>query len=336
MRTIPKQASPDAKKIVTNYQKEKAKKYGTTYIEPTQPKWFVSYPFMVAIMVCLQMLNIVYGRKFITFLNFDINAGSLILLPLLLYIFQTVGECYGWQYSRQIIWCNFVINGVATVIFFAFSFLHYSSFNHAGLQNAYVLLIDTMWVSAAVNWVIVFMSDYFVSSFTCASRSFFNGKFIWFRTIIINLVADCILLAGNFISMPYNGYSMAETYHYIFAVFIARNIVTIGMLPFVRFVVWFIQNKIEGVVVFDYKSDFNPFKFGINPTDSVQFNATGWEKIDAGKIDLKKLAQAYSEDFFADQDKQMEARIEERNKKYGFTKETDNIVSLQINCNNLE
>jgi len=315
MRTPIEQIEPEAKEAIAKYQKDKAAKYGQQYIEPTQPKWFVSYPFMVAIMVCLQMLNIVYGRKFITFINFDINAGSLILLPLLLYIFQIVGECYGWQYSRQIIWCNFVVNGLATIIFYSFSFLHYSSFNHAGLQNAYVLLIDTMWVSAAVNWIIVFMSDYFVSSFTCASRSFFNGKFIWLRTIIINLVADCILLAGNFISMPYNGYSMAQTYHYIFAVFIARNIVTIAMLPFVRFIVWVIQHKIENTVVFDLTRNFNPFKFGINPADSVQFNADGWEKIDSSKVDVKKMADYYSNGILEEQYQKLADNINKRSKK---------------------
>ncbi len=315
MRTPIEQIEPEAKEAIEKYQKDKAAKYGQQYIEPTQPKWFVSYPFMVAIMVCLQMLNIVYGRKFITFINFDINAGSLILLPLLLYIFQIVGECYGWQYSRQIIWCNFVVNGLATIIFYSFSFLHYSSFNHAGLQNAYVLLIDTMWVSAAVNWIIVFMSDYFVSSFTCASRSFFNGKFIWLRTIIINLVADCILLAGNFISMPYNGYSMAQTYHYIFAVFIARNIVTIAMLPFVRFIVWVIQHKIENTVVFDLTRNFNPFKFGINPADSVQFNADGWEKIDSSKVDVKKMADYYSNGILEEQYQKLADNINKRSKK---------------------
>jgi len=34
-------------------------------------------------------------------------------------------------------------------------------------------------------------------------------------------------------------------------------------LPIAHFVIWFIQHKIEGVVVFDYKQEFSPFKFGI-------------------------------------------------------------------------
>jgi len=61
-------------------------------------------------------------------------------------------------------------------------------------------------------------------------------------------------------------------------------------LPIAHFVIWFIQHKIEGVVVFDYKQEFSPFKFGIKPTDSVQFNANGWDKIDVDKLDLKKIA----------------------------------------------
>ena len=69
-------------------------------------------------------------------------------------------------------------------------------------------------------------------------------------------------------------------------------------------------------MVFDYKKDFNPFKFGIDPQDSVQFNADGWAKINVGKIDIKKLGQAYSDEFFEDHERQIKKRIEQNNKQH--------------------
>ncbi len=98
--------------------------------------------------------------------------------------------------------------------------------------------------------------------------------------------------------------------------FIARTIISIILLPFARYIIWYIQNRVEKVVVFDYKKDFNPFKFGIDPQDSVQFNADGWAKINVGKIDIKKLGQAYSDEFFEDHERQIKKRIEQNNKQH--------------------
>lgn len=39
MRAPIKPISSDAKQVMEDYQKDKAKKYGMNYIEPTQPKW---------------------------------------------------------------------------------------------------------------------------------------------------------------------------------------------------------------------------------------------------------------------------------------------------------
>ncbi len=318
MRMPPKDTSNDAKLVMKNYHKDKARKYGTQYIEPTQPKWFVSYPFMIAIMASVQVLNTLYGRRFTDFFGLTIGAGPLILVPILLYTFQVTSECYGWQYVRQIIWCNFVVNGIITVVTFSFKFLPYSLFNHGDLQSSYMRLVDTMWVSAAMGWVCIFMGDYVTSTLMCASRFHWNGRFVMIRMIILHCFGEIVLLSGYLVTMPFNDYSMPSTLYVMWQTFLARTIMSIILLPVARFVIWFIQHKVEGVVVFDFKNTFNPFKFGINPANSVQFNATGWDKIDAGKIDLKKLAEAYSDEFFEEQDRKMKAQLLQRNKKYGW------------------
>jgi uncharacterized PurR-regulated membrane protein YhhQ (DUF165 family) len=75
-------------------------------IEPTQPKCFLSYPFMIAIMAVLQVCATLYGRRYVYFFGFHIGQGLLVLLPMVIYIFQIVAECYGWQYARQVVWCS--------------------------------------------------------------------------------------------------------------------------------------------------------------------------------------------------------------------------------------
>jgi len=224
----------DAQTVIKNYQKEKAKKYGMDYIEPTQPKWFVSYPFLVAIMACLQVISIMYNRKFVDFLGFDISISSLVFLPILIYIFQIVAECYGWQYARQIVWCNFIVNGLMTIITFLTKFVPYSAFNHAVMQNAYVTLVDTMWVSSATAWLVVFLSDFISATLMCWSRFQWNGRFALLRTIIINIISELVLLSGSLIVLPFNGYSIPQTFHNMYSIWCARTIMCILILPIIR------------------------------------------------------------------------------------------------------
>jgi uncharacterized PurR-regulated membrane protein YhhQ (DUF165 family) len=316
MRTPKKPVSPDAKAVMKNYHKEKAKKYGMSYIEPTQPKWFVSYPFMIAIMASVQVLNTLYGRRFTDFFGFTIGAGPLILVPILLYIFQITSECYGWQYVRQIIWCNFIVNGIITIVTFSFQYLPYSLFNHGDLQSSYTRLVDTMWVSAAMGWVCIFMADYVTSTLMCASRFQWNGRFMMIRMIMLHCVGESVLLSGYLVTMPFNGYSMPSTLNVMWQTFVARTIMSIILLPVARFVIWFIQHKLEKVVVFDFRNNFNPFKFGINPTDSVHFNADGWDKIDSGKINLKKMAEYYNNGILEEQHQKLVDSIDSRNPEF--------------------
>jgi uncharacterized PurR-regulated membrane protein YhhQ (DUF165 family) len=268
-------------------------------LNPTLPKTFWSYPFMITIMSCLQIMAVLYSRKFVTFLGFNISEGGLLFLPLVLYSFQIVSECYGWQYARQIVWCNLIVNSITTVICFTSQFIPYSNFNHLDLKTSYISLIDTMWVSAAVSSIFVFFSDYITSALMCWSRFHWNGRFIGIRILILHCLSEVILAFGAIISLSFNHYGLLEIYNFVINSFIARTIISIILLPVIRLIVWFIQNKIEGVVVFDYKRDFNPFKFKVDPNLSVQFSATGWDKVDVSKVDIKKIAyDFYNDDFF--------------------------------------
>jgi uncharacterized PurR-regulated membrane protein YhhQ (DUF165 family) len=321
MRTMPKPVSPDAKDLMTGYQKEKAKKYGMEYIEPTQPKWFVSYPFMIALMAVLQVMTVMFGHKMLLFFGFQVSAGWIFLMPILFYLFQIASEVYGWQYARQIIWCNLLTNTMLVLIMSIFSVIPVGDFDHYNIEYAYKVLLNYQTPASITMLFGMFISDFITSSLMCWSRFQWNGKFVMIRIIILHCLAESIILSGGFITGAMSGFSMAQIWQFSYDSFLARSIMMIILLPFARFIIWYIQHKIEGVVVFDYKATFNPFKFGINPADSVQFNADGWDKISVGKIDVKKMAQAYSDDFFEEQDRNMQAGLAEQHKKYGIDKD---------------
>ena len=104
-----------------------------------------------------------------------VSVGPLLFTPAILYIFQIVSECYGWQYGRQIIWINLCINSIFTLITFTTKFIPISLFTHEGLRMAYQNLMGTVWVTSLGVGLVIFVADYISSVFTAQSRYYFKG-----------------------------------------------------------------------------------------------------------------------------------------------------------------
>jgi uncharacterized PurR-regulated membrane protein YhhQ (DUF165 family) len=282
-------------KQLNEHYKQLDKQYASS-IKPLKPKTFKAYPFIIAIMAVLQLSGILYSRYWVHVVTFDLPLGTLICTPIILYIFQIVAECYGWQYARQIVWCNFIVNGLFTLITFFAQKIPISSFTHINLQQAYVNLINTVWITSLMSMIGIFIADYFATVFMSNSRIYFKGNFLVVRLIIVQIVTETILVSTGFIIMPYNGYSMAEAFQSIWQLFIARNIVGLCLSPIAILGIWFIQNRIEKVVSFDSKKNWNIFKCNIEDKDSVQFDSEQWRKLSAQeklKLDIPAMTVEY-------------------------------------------
>ena len=82
------------------------KKNSRVLIQPLKPKTFKAYPLIITVMAVFQLLGILYARYWVDCFHLHLPLGTLICTPIVLYIFQIVAECYGWQYGRQIVWCS--------------------------------------------------------------------------------------------------------------------------------------------------------------------------------------------------------------------------------------
>jgi uncharacterized PurR-regulated membrane protein YhhQ (DUF165 family) len=281
-------------------QEEQHKKNMQSIIKPVELKTFKAYPFVITVMVVLQMMSIIYGRKFVSVFGMDVFISSLIFVPLILYVFQVVAECYGWQYCRQIVWCNFLANGLATAILFCLKFIPSNSFTHGNLAFSYNNLVDTMWVSAFINWFCIFFADYTSSILMAKTRFIFKGGFLVVRIILVHLISELVLSLGVFISISYNNYDMHDAFRLIFNSICTRTGSSIIFIPLVVFTIWYIQEKIEAVVAFDTGRDsWNIFHWNIENKNTVQFDAKEWSRLSAEKkkrVDINKIALDYYTD----------------------------------------
>ena len=269
-------------------------------IKPLELRTFKAYPFVITVMAVIQMLCIIYGRHITDIFGVGVALGNLVFTPMLFYIFQIVAECYGWQYSRQIVWCNFTVNGMITLFSFAFSFVPYSALTHTDLQYSYQHLVDKMWFSAMINWVTIFAIDYLSTVVMCRTRSIYKGEGLLFRLILVHLMSEVISCSGGAFAYWYNNYSVADIWTLQYHAFIARTISAIVLIPFVMTIIWFIQDRIERVIAFDTGRDlWNIFHWNINPKNIVQFDVKEWSRLSAIKrkrIDINKIALDYYTD----------------------------------------
>ncbi len=261
-----------------------------------QPQQFIGYPIIVALMAVLQVLTIVFGLRGFIFFGFDVTAGWLILMPINFYLFQIVAECYGWQYARQIFWLNFIVNLSMTIILFSFKYLPFNGDTIKQTQEAYFVLFNKKWIASLMMLVSMFLADYITSTLMCWSKFHWRGKYLIFRMIALHCLGELIIGSGWLIIGPFNGYNYQQCISDSFDSFYARSIIMICLLPLVRLVIWWIQNHLENVVVFDLNIRFAPFKFKINPNESVQFIAQEWKampNIEKDNLDISKFVMEY-------------------------------------------
>lgn len=285
---------------IINKHEQEHKEQMKDIIKPVELKTFKAYPLIVAVMALLQMMATIFGRKFVIFMGFNVAISSIVFIPAILYVFQIVAECYGYQYARQIVWCNFVVNLISTILFLIIKEIPCNSFTHTDLAFSYNHLINTMWVSSAMSCVVIFLADYFSTSIMSYSKFMYNGRFMFLRMIIVHILSEVILSGGTFVSLPYNGYSIADTWNIVYNTFFARTIMSVIMLPFTIGIVVFIQHHIEKVVSFDNSRNFwNIFQWSIQDKSTVQFDYEQWNRLSAERkkrVDISKIALDYYTD----------------------------------------
>lgn len=236
------------------------------------------YPFIIAIMAVLQVSTILYSRYFIDIFNMKVSLGPLLFTPAILYIFQIVSEVYGWQYGRQIVWINLIINLLFTLISLVAREIPISSFTHEGLRVAYINLMGTVWLTSAGVGIVIFVADYLSSVFTAQSKYYFKSAKVFIRLIIVHLITELLLLSGALLQMPYNGYSMQQAYQSMYDMFMVRLVSSsiLGIIAMV--VIWVLQTYVEKIICLDIKPDWNLFKISIDGSRTILLDINTWSK----------------------------------------------------------
>ncbi len=219
--------------------------YSKTYV-------FLTILYITLLIICCACLN-----KSVDFgFGYTITAAGL-PFPFALVILDITAEVYGYKSARILIWAGFL-----ALLLFAFgcNFLIHLPSSNSLANNALVEVFKNT-TRASVVWVLSGIVADFVNAYAITKwKILLRGRFFWFRSvassaigqIIYSLINVLIILSGSY-------YNVSDFFKIILIIYIYKMAV-IGILAIpATFFTKFLK-RVEKIDIYDYKTNFNPFK----------------------------------------------------------------------------
>ena len=217
--------------------------------------WFV---FIVAIFItCLITANIA-AVKLVEIFGLLLPAGT-IIFPISYIFGDVLTEVYGFRQARRVIWIGFFCNFIVVVFLWIGQILPPASFWDG--QKAYERILGYT-PRLLIASFLAYLVGEFANSFVLAKMKIATkGRWLWSRTVGSTVVGEG-LDSFVFVTLAFIGtIPMAALLLAILTQWFVKSVYEAAVTPLTYIVVNFLKRK-EGLDIFDYDTEFNPFLFG--------------------------------------------------------------------------
>jgi queuosine precursor transporter len=222
---------------------------------PITPNIKFYLPLAAGIIFLLLLANLTV-QKIVSIGFFILTVGDFIY-PLTYVLDGTITEVYGYALSRRIIWLTLIINiSFALLITIAIKVPHAEIWKN---QEAFALIFGQA-ARICVASFVAFVSGEFINSYVIAKLKIKTaGKYLWFRTISAVALSQAIdTLIFTFIAF-FGVIPIGDIMTMIISVYIFKIIYNSLATPIIYFLSRYLKRK-EKIDVYDYHTNFNPFK----------------------------------------------------------------------------
>lgn len=224
--------------------------------EGREPKF---YDIFTGLFVAILLVSEITSTKLIH-IGFVQTAGAIILFPISYIMSDILTEVYGYARARRVMWIGFGSLVLMSLVLIAVEFLPSAPTWHN--QQAYDVILGFVprisFASIVAYWVGGFANDFTLAKMKILTK----GKMLWSRTIGSTVVGQAV---DSFLFIGIAFYGIIPTpvvLQIALTQYILKVIYETVATPFTYLVVNFLKQH-EGLDVFDYSTDFNPFKFKV-------------------------------------------------------------------------
>lgn len=228
----------------------------------TSYKTFKLYPLLISILTISQVLCFIYARRQVDIFNLHVNVSG-IIFPLDIFLVEIIGECYGFEYSRQAVWISCLIHTIYIMVTTIVALIPYSSFMHNDLTFSYQHLIDISWIVALGSLIGTFLGNLFSARFVPRTKTLLSGNYIFLRLYLSQVVSELIVTSSYFLSFLTNNYTVKQTFYLVVSTWFIKSIIALLLWPLVNLIIVKIKH-IEQFECFDFKQDYTTLAFAIN------------------------------------------------------------------------
>lgn len=231
------------------------------YLKRTRYRY---YDFIMAAFVAVLLCSNLIGVHKVTSVDLPfygeyIYGAGVLFFPISYLFGDILTEVYGYARSRKVIWAGFGALLFASLMSFVVTALPPAKTMSPEQINALNMIFGQVPRIVLASLTAFWMGE-FVNSFVLAKmKLFFNGKFLWIRTIgstIVGEIADSIV----FYPIAFFGiWSNEQLISVMIGNYFIKVLWEVIATPFTYLIVNFLK-KAESEDYYDTDTDFNPFK----------------------------------------------------------------------------
>lgn len=218
-----------------------------------------SLPVITGLFVAVLIISNIASTKIVNFGLFVFDGGTL-LFPLSYIFGDILTEVYGYKKSRQVIWTGFAAIILMSLTFLAVGMLPAASdWNQQQAFDAILGFVPRIVIAS----IIAYFAGEFSNSFVLAKMKIWSkGKQLWQRTIGSTLIGEGVD-TGIFCLIAFLGVLPTELLiAVILSNYVFKVLIEVLFTPVTYAVVGFLKKK-EGIDVYDYGTNFNPFRVDV-------------------------------------------------------------------------
>jgi uncharacterized integral membrane protein (TIGR00697 family) len=221
-----------------------------------EPKY---YDIFTGLFVAVLLVSEITSTKIVQF-GIIQTAGAAVLFPVS-YIFSDIlTEVYGYARARRVVWIGFAAVIIQALVLLLVQRLPSAPSWHS--QAAYDAVLGFVPRISAASVIAYWMGGFANDLVMAKMKLLTKGKYLWTRTIgstVVGQAVDTFLFLGiAFYGILPNSVIL----QIIFSFYLFKCTYEVLVTPLTYFVVNKLK-KSEGLDVFDYHTDFNPFRFRV-------------------------------------------------------------------------
>ena len=213
--------------------------------------------FLVSLFITSIITANIIAVKIVQVFSFRVPAG-VIIFPISYIIGDVLTEVYGYKKARTAIWLGFFSNLLFVISVYIAGILPAAPFwTEQRAFDAILGFTPRLLLASVTGYLIGSFSNSFVLS---KLKLITRGSYLWIRTIGSTLVGEGVDSLFFITIAFYSSLEWSIISSMIIAQWVFKTLYETLVTPFTYVVIKYLKEK-ENIDTYDYKVDFNPFKF---------------------------------------------------------------------------